>query len=306
MKNCTTKLLRKPLLYRSGFLLFIYYEYAIISVSGVLRIANAEQEGAKMIFPGENINQGLGRVSGGSEKFENGADLSVRKESSSWESLGGEVAFAGDSEKKDSKREIVDATELSAGGEQEKNGAENKEKEEKFVQEKIDFAIKTYVERGMKAQGINLASPNKKMLSREEFEKIGLESLKSNFERLINETRGGNGDNFSGAMYAGGMQPIEVNSIKELFRVGYISDSGDFDEKDRDFDSWAESTGVYTQNRRNIEWSNPKNVNFLMKGISEAVKEAPASIERLYDKEYGEAVENEKLAKEIMEAMNSW
>ncbi|MBR2997286.1 hypothetical protein IKF33_02560 [Candidatus Saccharibacteria bacterium] len=287
-------------------MLLIYYEYAIISVSGVLRIANAEQEGAKMIFPGENINQGLGRVSGGSEKFENGADLSVRKESNSWESLGDEVAFAGDSEKKDSKREIVDATELSAGGEQEKNGAENKEKEEKFVQEKIDFAIKTYVERGMKAQGINLASPNKKMLSREEFEKIGLESLKSNFERLINETRGGNGDNFSGAMYAGGMQPIEVNSIKELFRVGYISDSGDFDEKDGDFDSWAETTGVYTQNRRNIEWSNPKNVNFLMKGISEAVKEAPASIERLYDKEYGEAVENEKLAKEIMETMNSW
>ena len=287
-------------------MLLIYYEYAIISVSGVLRIANAEQEGAKMIFPGENINQGLGRVSGGSEKFENGADLSVRKEGNSWESLGDEVAFAGDSEKKDSKREIVDATELSAGGEQEKNGAENKEKEEKFVQEKIDFAIKTYVERGMKAQGINLASPNKKMLSREEFEKIGLESLKSNFERLINETRGGNGDNFSGAMYAGGMQPIEVNSIKELFRVGYISDSGDFDEKDGDFDSWAETTGVYTQNRRNIEWSNPKNVNFLMKGISEAVKEAPASIERLYDKEYGEAVENEKLAKEIMETMNSW
>ena len=286
--------------------MLIYYEYAIISVSGVLRIANAEQEGAKMIFPGENINQGLGRVSGGSEKFENGADLSVRKEGNSWESLGDEVAFAGDSEKKDSKREIVDATELSAGGEQEKNGAENKEKEEKFVQEKIDFAIKTYVERGMKAQGINLASPNKKMLSREEFEKIGLESLKSNFERLINETRGGNGDNFSGAMYAGGMQPIEVNSIKELFRVGYISDSGDFDEKDGDFDSWAETTGVYTQNRRNIEWSNPKNVNFLMKGISEAVKEAPASIERLYDKEYGEAVENEKLAKEIMETMNSW
>lgn len=264
-----------------------------------------------MSIPGTNPNQwqgGATEVDDGKEK----GNLSVGEGKITWDSLTNEP-FAGESvESNDSQNETVNANKPPIEGEQKIDGGENKEqKNEKFVQEKADFIVKTFVARGMRLRGKDIIPPNDngKIPPKEDFKEVSLKALKPEFEEMLRHIKE---DDLSEIEAIGNWgHRTEANGIKELIRIGYCSGHDDFEQASKDFEEddnlQIDITSPYDKEKKKaINWRNPENKTFLRKGILEVAKMAPASVEKLYDEEYGEVIEDDKLDDEIMEVMGNW